>query len=93
MGGMIFTATDQHKSGYNTWHKWNIEILTSNTESTSKTGPDEIQYVTFKVVFCNLKFGNNHEIGSNMAYWQDMREPFSDSTYLYYFGHNSLLIT
>src|SRR6266436_4732389 len=22
-----------------------------------------------------------------------MREPFSDSTYLYYFGHNSLLIT
>ncbi len=91
MGGMIFTAIDKHKSGYNTWHKWNIEILTSNSESTSKTGPDNMSH--FKVVFFNPKFHNNHEIGSNMAYWQDMREPFSDSTYLYYFGHNSLLIT
>ena len=46
MGGMIFIAIDQHKSGYSTWHKRNIEILTSNTESTSKTGPDDIQYIT-----------------------------------------------
>ena len=92
MDGMIFTATisinqaiTHDTSGI---LKFWLQILNLHQKLVQMT----YNMSHFNVVFFNPKFGN-HEIGSNMTHWQDMREPFSDSTYLYYFGHNSLLIT
>ena len=56
----IFYNADQHKLGYNTWHRWNIEILTLDHESTWKTGSGGVSYVMSWWGSTHSNFGNSH---------------------------------
>ena len=43
----ILVSSYQHTSCYNTWHRWYIEIPTSDPESRWRIGPIDISYVIF----------------------------------------------
>jgi len=73
-----YYAPFQDKSDHNTWHRQNIEILTSNSESTWKTGPGDILCVIFECESNNSFLGNNHRNGSNTSYLTDFKMPSSN---------------
>jgi hypothetical protein len=55
----IIYSVDSHNVGYIRCHRHNIGILTSDSESTSKAGPGDIQYVILRspkkqVIYCHL---------------------------------------
>jgi hypothetical protein len=58
-------GTFKYKYGCSTSHKWNIKILTSDPESTQKTGPGDISFIMLKLGFNHSLFGNNHRNGFN----------------------------
>ena len=52
----IFYIANSHKLGYNIWHKWNIDILLSDSDSKWKFEPRDISYT---ICWCGFTHSNN----------------------------------
>ena len=57
----IFYTPNLHKSGSNIWHKWNIDILASDSDPGWKLEPGDISYI---ICWCDFTHSNNG-IGQN----------------------------
>ena len=74
----------QHKYGCSTWHRCNIEILTSESESPQNMDPETISNIIFQWYFIHSIFANSYCNGFNKGYNIDMNEPPS---HLYFAAH------
>ena len=52
----IFYIPNLHKSGSNIWHKWNIGILTSDSDSGWKSEPGDTSYTIY---WCSFTHSDN----------------------------------
>ena len=61
----VFYISNLHKSGSNIWHKWNIDILTSDSDSGWKKEPRDISYTICWYGFTHSDngIGQNYQIG------------------------------
>jgi len=75
IAGSIPCGTFQIQIWCSTSQKWNIKILTSDPESTQKTGPGDVPFIMFKLGFKPFSFGNNHRNGFNKTDWSDIEIP------------------
>ena len=52
----IFYIANSHKSGSEVWHKWNIDILTLNSDPEWKSEPGDISYT---ICWCSFTHSDN----------------------------------
>ena len=83
---LIICTIDIQKADYIGCHRCNIGILALDPESTWKTSPGDVQYVTFQCGFICPIFGNNHCICSSKDQGPDMMVPTSDFISLWNFA-------
>ena len=61
----IFYIANSHKSGFKVWHKWNIDILASDSDPGWKLEPGDISYTIYWCGFIHSDngIGQNYQIG------------------------------